>query len=113
MPIWTVPSVDAQPKLTLCPWLIFEFQHESKTLRAAVGHCIEIAEARTTSPVQKFNIASLLLETQSGRIYQLSGPPGASRDALYTWETLASLRGIKTFKDVSAEVYAEHLKATG
>lgn len=112
MPIWTVPSVDSQPELTLCPWLIFEFQHESKTLRAAVGYCIEAAEARVSSPIQKFNLAALTAETQTGRIYKLSGPPGANLDALYTWEHLAAIRGIKTFKDASASVYAEHLKAT-
>ncbi|MFN3732086.1 hypothetical protein [Comamonas testosteroni] len=111
MPIWTVQSVNEQPNLTLCPWLIFEFQHDGKTLRAAIGYCIEITEARTTSPIEKFNIAALVAETQSGRIYKLSGPPGASRDALYVWQNLAVLRGIKAYKDVSNEVYSEYLKA--
>lgn len=112
MQIWNVPGVEDEPKLTLCSWRVVEFEYDSKTLRAVHGYCIERSEARTTSPIEKINIAAMSVTTWTGRTYQLSGPLDYDNVALQMWQELANMRGIKAFKDVSAEVYAEHLKAT-
>ena len=38
MPIWKVPTVDAQPNLRLYPWRIFEFELDGQVMRRIVGY---------------------------------------------------------------------------
>lgn len=111
MPIWKVPTVDAQPNLRLYPWRIFEFELDGQVMRRIVGYDAGRDEARTTSPIQKFNPATMRAETRSGRIYELMGPPGGGHDAVYVWEMIAGVSGIAEWVDVSESVYAEYIKA--
>ena len=111
MPIWTAPTVDEQPQMRLYPWRIFEFVLNGQVMRRIVGYDAGRNEARTTSPIQKFNPATMRADTRSGRIYELLGPPGGGHDSIYVWEQMAGASGITAWEDVSEKVYAEHIKA--
>lgn len=104
MPIWTTRPVDVQPNITLVRWRIF--QSERKELHF-VGYCPKNYEGRVSSAVQNFDPVTQRGVTQSGRIYELAGPPGFDQDAMYVWALWLEVNKVPSCTDVTEEVAAE------
>lgn len=105
MPIWNVTDVDEQPELTLSQWSVHEVLNGD---RHFVGWAQECGEGRVSSKIVSFDFRRLVGLTQSGRVYRLSGYPGADRDAAYVWRKWAIINGANDFTDVSPDVWAQH-----
>lgn len=110
MPVWRTQPVSRQPQLTLTDWRVMQLHDGDRHL---VGYCIENREGRVSSVVRKFDAAARALETGTGRVYRLSGPPGRSADADYVWRTWLEANQLTHAEDVSGEVYDAILSAGG
>jgi hypothetical protein len=108
MPLWKPRPVEEQPNLTLIRWRIM-LLHDGE--HHFVGRVVENpGEAKVTSELKAFDIATLRGTTATGRVYQLLGPPGHDGDAKYVWERWRRAYQLTDFIDVSDGVYADHLK---
>lgn len=106
--IWTTPSVDEQPSLTLVRWQVMQLPTGE---RHFVGLAVENREGRVSTAVSTFDAASLRGITKSGRVYQLSGRPGHDGDAEYVWRAWARINQATEWADATAEVWAAHTAA--
>lgn len=104
MSVWNVAPVDSQPELTLIRRQMIEVQMADVTPHYLVGYCLQNNEGRVTSAISHLNPTSLTAVTQSGRTYQLSGPPGNDRDACHVWEHLAANSGITEWTDTAEQI---------
>lgn len=104
MPIWITPSVDLQPSVTLVRWRIFRTETGESHF---VGYCLENYEGRVSSAIQQFDPVSLRGVTESGRVYELSGPPGFDEDAMYVWGVWQRVIHVLSSADVTDELLAE------
>lgn len=104
MTIWTTQPVDAQPSLTLVRWRIFK--SDTNELHF-VGYCPENYEGRVSSAIQNFDPVTQRGVTQSGRIYELAGPPGFDEDALYVWQRWLRVNNVPSCTDVTNDVATE------
>lgn len=101
--IWGTESVDEQPELTLTSWSVRQLADGDRHL---VGWCVENREGRTTSKIVRFDSQALRGVTSSGRVYQLSGPPGFNTDADYVWSRWLRINRLKQneWTDVTANI---------
>lgn len=78
--VWKVAPVTAEPSVHLTQWSI----RHTNDGDYFVG--IHNYAGRVSTKVVTFDQETQKGVTTSGRVYQLSGPPGKSGDAEYTWE---------------------------
>lgn len=100
--IWSVPSPDQEPSLTLRDWLILECANGKRYL---VGYCVERLEGRASTAIAEFDATKMRVRTASGRLYQLEGAPGFDADAIYVWRGYARVNGYVFARDVTAEYW--------
>jgi hypothetical protein len=108
MTIWKVASVPEQPELVLKRWRAYEVED----LRFLVGWNATDGEGRVSTYVASFDPALRRVETGSGRVYKLSGPPGHDNDADYTWTRWKRMHGVSDVRDVTDEVWSAILAAS-
>ncbi len=96
-----VDSVARQPAVTLVRWSIIEVDRSHRYL---LGHCVENAEGRVSSPIVSIDVHNMHCVTTSGRIYILEGPSGFDTDANTLWEWLALRRGFKSWVAVTDRI---------
>jgi hypothetical protein len=108
MSVWPVPLVDEQPEATLESWNAYEVQIPSfpNPTRHLAGYAAEDREGRVTSSIVEFDPTSRKVRTASGRVYRLSGGPGANLDADYVWGRWVRLNEAQVLKDVTVEFRA-------
>lgn len=87
--IWKTPPVSDQPCIYLIRWCVMETE---KGTRHFVGYNSENREGRVSTPIETFDPATARGVTQSGRIYQLVGPPGHDPDAEWVWTMYSSAK---------------------
>ncbi|AQT53755.1 TPA: hypothetical protein U2L33_006164 [Burkholderia cenocepacia] len=104
MPIWTLPSADEAPDVTLSSWRIFEIDAGT---RHFVGADVLDFTGRVSSAITVFDRVSLRGQTQSGRVYQLVGRDGWSLDAEYVWKRWCALNEVKSYSDVTSRLLAD------
>ena len=88
--LWNPPTAAEEPKTQLERWMIFECftEHYGERTRHLVGSEHPYGSGRVCSKIMKTELGpedTLLFTTHSGRIYELVGHPGHSRDGLYVW----------------------------
>lgn len=76
---WTVAPVSEEPEVRLSPWQIYAV----KDSLHFVGQRPGWGEGRVSTPITSFDPETGRGITESGRIYQLVGPPGYDREADY------------------------------
>nr|WP_230947251.1 hypothetical protein [Burkholderia cepacia] len=103
MPIWTLPSSDEAPDITLSSWRIFEIDAGT---RHFVGVDVLDFTGRVSSAITTFDRATLRGRTQSRRVYQLVGQDGWSLDAEYVWKRWCELNDVKSYSDVTLRLVA-------
>lgn len=109
MSIWNVLPVAEQPGVTLVRWRILATERGK---RYFVGHCRENHEGRVSSAIQSIDPTTRRGVTQSGRVYELVGPPGLDLDALYVWEIWAAAKDFGSYLDVTDEIAAAFQPST-
>ena len=87
--IWAVKPIDEQPELTLTDWAIFEVKMALSPVRTRhfAGYNVTDREGRASSAIVEFDPATLRGVTESGRVYQLQGPPGLEGDGQHVWNS--------------------------
>ena len=108
MTIWSVASVPEQPELVLKRWRAYE----AEDMRFLVGRNATDGEGRVSTYVASFDPAMRRVEKASGRVYELSGPPGYDSDADSTWTRWQRMHGVSDVRDVTDEVWAAILAAS-
>ncbi|WP_196487831.1 hypothetical protein [Burkholderia anthina] len=103
MPIWSLPSSDEAPDVTLSSWRIFEIDGGT---RHFVGADVLDSTGRVSSAITNFDRATLRGQTRSGRVYQLVGRHGWSLEAEYVWKRWCELNDVKSYSDVTLQLVA-------
>jgi hypothetical protein len=124
-------GVEEQPRADITNWRILEYRPTPESLAAAPSDEIradmqEIAGARflfgwlpgresirITTAIADFNAPARLLTTQSGRVYEIQGPPTTDPERLALIHVHAAIKGMHAdvVKDVSDDLWNEIMKA--
>lgn len=104
MSIRGVASVDVEPRVKLSWWRAVKLPDGSIHLCGSTGF---VTGGRVSSAVQSFDYGAATATTQSGRVYELVGPPGVDGDAYYTLNHWVLFHGITEWTEVSEEIWAE------
>ena len=82
--IHMIEPVDIQPGTVMTDWRLFQVRlpNGSRT-RHLVGRADD--EGRVCSSIVHLDLQELRMSTQSGRIYDLAGPPGSDGDSDYVF----------------------------
>jgi len=78
MSIWKVAPLEVEPEIVLIDWAVYEVTSNlwpNKT-RHFVGYSVSGGEGRVSSAINVFDRDKMVGITESGRTYQLQGPPG-------------------------------------
>ncbi|MBP0638010.1 hypothetical protein [Cupriavidus sp. AcVe19-6a] len=105
MPIWKVPSVEADPEIVLRKWRVFATERGEHHF---VGQNVESSNGRVSSAIIKFDRETRIGTTRSGRRYVLQGPSGRDEDAMHTWTVWKMLNDVKSAKNISSEYEDGH-----
>ena len=84
--IWRPNSVADEPETNLTQWRVYRVAadlSESGDTTHFVGYAEY--EGRVCSAVQTYDPVTKRGVTQSGRVYELVGPSGYNKDAMYVW----------------------------
>lgn len=103
MPIWTLPSSNEVPDISLSSWRIFEINDGS---RHFVGADTCDFTGRVSSAIAVFDRITLRGRTRSGRVYQLVGRNGWSLEGEYVWKRWCALNDVKSYSDVTKRLLA-------
>lgn len=106
--IWKASAIEQTPSISLRNWRIYEVSSElwEKRTRHFSGYNITEYEGRASTCITEFDQKKMIGRTESGRIYQLVGPPGNHSDGDYVWNWFASRNKLHEIKDVSGEYYS-------
>ena len=104
--IWPIASVAECPEIMLQLWQIFEVQFPQKPNRTRhfVGFSVRERAGQVSSAIQQFDPQTMRGVTESGRVYQLQGPPGWDADADHTWRRWKSICGITNEVEVTGSI---------
>jgi hypothetical protein len=53
-----------------------------------------------------FDVSRQVAVTQSGHIYQLSGPPGFNADGQYVWDRWCAVNTVASYENVTSSVFS-------
>lgn len=101
------PPVAEQPVVRIQHWRLIE----ERGLIHLAGWINGAITIRLTSPVRDVNLAARQVTTDSGRLYELAGPPTDDADRLVLIAArLASVGAVWQGIDVSDRIWADMLK---
>jgi hypothetical protein len=86
MPIWGLPTIQDQPRVTLIRWRVLRLQAQDISIDIVLGWCLEDGHARMSTPIIDHDTNANTLVTKSGRVYAVEGPHGYDDDAQYILE---------------------------
>lgn len=101
--VWGTAPITEQPELTIESWSVRQLPDGD---RHFVVWCKENREGRVSSAIVEFDARTRRGRSASGRVYELSGPPGRDSDAEYVWQSWLRINDESEWTDVSAEVTA-------
>lgn len=104
MSIWGTFDIDTQPELTIVRWRVIETDLNERHL---VGYVLENSEGRVSSALEEIDSKKRIVTTRSGRVYELSGPPGFDADGQHVWQRWKRINDVKSEQDVTQEVWAQ------
>lgn len=101
--IYSLPSPEQGTITAIASWSIKEVNWGANELptRHLIGFVLQENAGRTTSAIQTFDKENRLIQTQSGRLYQLMDGPGQDGDAEYVWKQWKNFNGARHEKDVT------------
>lgn len=98
---WKPPPVDVEPRVVLRMRQVIEVEGRGRHFVGDTGW-----DGRVSGTILAWDPATQSGQTKSGRVYQLRGSPGLSRDARYVRARWLAREGEPAFKDVSGEYAA-------
>jgi hypothetical protein len=98
MPVWKPSPASELPKIPLSRWRIFETEDGS---RHFVGVDMFDSSGRVSSPIVTFDPVTLHGTTHTGRVYELVGRAGWSRDVEYVWKRWCERYEVTSYTDVT------------
>ena len=103
--IYASRPVSESPNVRLLEWQVYALQ---EGCRRMVGYDPDECDGRVSTPVVSFHPNTASLTTESGRHYELLGPPGYDSDAHYVWRRWLKANGheIGTVSAVTDDVWA-------
>lgn len=108
MAVWPIDSIEDRPEVTLRDWAAFEVPlngADEPWTRHLAGYSCEDRQGQVCSPVQRFDPATGLVRTRSGRVYRLLGRPGLDLDAEYVWQRWKGIANISEQRNVTKDVF--------
>lgn len=108
MSVWQTSSVEVTPEIVLTRWSIYEVMPWGSFHFVGVN-ITEGGEGRVSSAIRSFDIETKLGVTDSGRIYELRGSPGANMDALYVWSVWKKINKVDEEKEVDLDYLCSKL----
>jgi len=102
MPVRRVAAIHAEPDIVLIRWRVLQTDQGDRHL---VGARADDFDGRVSTAVLSLDVSRQVAVTQSGRIYQLSGPPGYSGDGQYVWERWCVVNSVTSYEDVTSSVF--------
>jgi hypothetical protein len=103
IPIRPAPNVLDQPRVQTRQWRLLRYGDHHFLMCQRVG----ASTVRVTTPIQSMNLASMTVQTGSGRVYELLGPPSDDPAFLADVQLNLKLSGLQGVTDVSLQIYAE------
>jgi hypothetical protein len=102
-------------RLTLAGWSVWELQLAWRETRTGhlLGRVLEKHCGEVSSPIVTLDPTTRVATVESGRVYELLGPPGADEDALYRLDGLVRMGGAAAARNVTAEFAACLGRPTG
>lgn len=82
--IHTIEPVDTQPRTVMTDWRLFQVHLPNGSRTRHLVGCADY-EGRVCSSLVHLDLQALRMKTQSGRIYELAGPPGSDEDSDYVF----------------------------
>lgn len=101
MPVWRPAPVEERPVLTLANWRVIETECGELHF---VGRNVETGSGRVSSAIVAFGIEDRLGRTQTGRVYQLEGPPGRDDNADYVLGVWLQVNEVLSWTDVTESI---------
>ena len=102
------PPVTSQPRIALRDWRLVECDGQ----RVLVGFLENGITCRMTTEISSIDFAGREVRTQSGREYELFGPPASTPELRATIALRVALSTHSHSVDVTDDVWAAMLKAT-
>lgn len=89
-------------------WSIKEvlFEEDEERTRHLIGFILEEEVGRVSSAIKNFDPDQMLIQTQSGRLYKLSGEPGKNLDADYVWNFWKKANKVRFELDVTDKYFS-------
>jgi hypothetical protein len=109
IPIRPAPDVLDQPQVQTRQWRLLRYGDHHFLMCQRVG----ASTVRVTTPIQSMNPASMTVQTGSGRVYELLGPPSDDPAFLADVQLNLKLSGLQGVTDVSLQIYAEIKRVCG
>lgn len=105
--IYSIPKPEKGTVTVITRWSIKEvvFGINESPTRHLIGFVRQESAGRTTSAIQSFDKENLLIQTRSGRLYQLTDGPGQDVDADYVWGQWKIFNGVRDEIDVTHEYW--------
>ena len=93
--VWGAASLEVEPEIQLVQWAI---KHDTAGNAYFVGTRADEGSGRVSTPIVELDTGRRRGRTQSGRVYELLGPPGYSENGEYIWSLYRVANGIKEAK---------------
>lgn len=89
--VWMGAEVKEEPQIRLIQWTIKQDQEGRGYF---VGTRADDCMGRVSTPIVEFDQRTRRGRTESGRVYELLGPPGYSSNGEYVWSIYKSMNKI-------------------
>lgn len=102
-------SRGAKPsRFTLAGWSVWELQLAWREARTGhlLGRVLEKHCGEVSSPIVALDPVARVVTVESGRVYELLGPPGVDEDARYRLDGFIRMGGAAEARNVTAEFAA-------
>lgn len=105
MTVWVTSRVATVPRVRLGSWRVFQVATGS---RHFAGENLDKGTGRVSTAVVTYDGSTHRGLTESGRVYELVGPPADEphADATYVWQAWCVLHEVRAWLDVTHE-YAD------
>ena len=104
----SAPPTAAQPRVSMYDWRIIEFDERS----ALVGFLENSLTCRWTTEIVSIDLPAREVRTQSGRLYELFGPPATEPDRLAVIAVRVTASVHSPWLDITAPVWTAMCEVT-
>ena len=89
--VWRTSSVSEEPQIRLIDW---DVKKDTAGCCYFVGTRADNGDGRVSTPIVEFDVERRRGRTRSGRVYELLGPSGRSRNGEYVWSLYKTANSI-------------------